>query len=148
MVTHSSTSRPVQCLCMAERTGCPVLTDLWSYVLLASILSNRFVQSIISPRIFGPSTSFGRLAESHPSRIIQISASFGVCWINGQGYETMGFQAMQMSDQVDGQPTYMVDDLKVRLTWLGAAIFPRVRLDCPRAANALLVFLTGQGEMM
>ena len=34
MVTHSSTSRPVQCLCMAERTGCPVLTDLWSYVPL------------------------------------------------------------------------------------------------------------------
>jgi hypothetical protein len=33
MVTHSSTSRPVQCLCMAERTGCPVLTDLWSYVM-------------------------------------------------------------------------------------------------------------------
>jgi hypothetical protein len=34
MVTHSSTSRPVQCLCMAERTGCPVLTDLWSYVII------------------------------------------------------------------------------------------------------------------
>ena len=34
MVTHSSTSRPVQCLCMAERTGCPVLTDLWSYVFV------------------------------------------------------------------------------------------------------------------
>jgi hypothetical protein len=33
MVTHSSTSRPVQCLCMAERTGCPVFTDLWSYVI-------------------------------------------------------------------------------------------------------------------
>jgi hypothetical protein len=33
MVTHSSTSRPVQCLCMAGRTGCPVFTDLWSYVL-------------------------------------------------------------------------------------------------------------------
>jgi hypothetical protein len=32
MVTHSSTNRPVQCLCMAERTGCPVFTDLWSYV--------------------------------------------------------------------------------------------------------------------
>jgi hypothetical protein len=32
MVTHSSTSRPVQCLCMAERTGCPVLTDLRSYI--------------------------------------------------------------------------------------------------------------------
>jgi hypothetical protein len=36
MVTHSSTSRPVQCLCMAERTGCPVLTDLWSYVLVSN----------------------------------------------------------------------------------------------------------------
>jgi hypothetical protein len=36
MVTHSSTSHPVQCLCMAERTGCPVLTDLWSYVLSSS----------------------------------------------------------------------------------------------------------------
>jgi hypothetical protein len=38
MVTHSSTSRPVQCLCMAERTGCPVLTDLWSYVLCVQLL--------------------------------------------------------------------------------------------------------------
>jgi hypothetical protein len=38
MVTHSSTSRPVQCLCMAERTGCPVLTDLWSYVLVIAKL--------------------------------------------------------------------------------------------------------------
>jgi hypothetical protein len=37
MVTHSSTSRPVQCLCMAERTGCPVLTDLWSYVKTLSM---------------------------------------------------------------------------------------------------------------
>jgi hypothetical protein len=36
MVTHSSTSRPVQCLCMAERTGCPVFTDLWSYVITAA----------------------------------------------------------------------------------------------------------------
>jgi hypothetical protein len=26
MVTHSSTSRPVQCLCMAERTGCPIVS--------------------------------------------------------------------------------------------------------------------------
>lgn len=37
MVTHSSTSRPVQCLCMAERTGCPVFTDLWSYVSVSPI---------------------------------------------------------------------------------------------------------------
>ena len=40
MVTHSSTSRPVQCLCMAERTGCPVLTDLWSYVLGSTAHAN------------------------------------------------------------------------------------------------------------
>jgi hypothetical protein len=40
MVTHSSTSRPVQCLCMAERTGCPVLTDLWSYVLVKLCLQS------------------------------------------------------------------------------------------------------------
>ena len=39
MVTHSSTSRPVQCLCMAERTGCPVFTDLWSYV--PGLLNNK-----------------------------------------------------------------------------------------------------------
>jgi hypothetical protein len=38
MVTHFSTSRPVQCLCMAERTGCPVFTDLWSYVLTGNLL--------------------------------------------------------------------------------------------------------------
>jgi hypothetical protein len=43
MVTHSSTSRPVQCLCMAERTGCPVLTDLWSYVPLIRDASNMLI---------------------------------------------------------------------------------------------------------
>jgi hypothetical protein len=50
MVTHSSTSRPVQCLCMAERTGCPVLTDLWSYVLVLNclVLYSLFLQSRIS----------------------------------------------------------------------------------------------------
>jgi hypothetical protein len=40
MVTHSSTSRPVQCLCMAERTGCPVFTDLWSYVSVRDSTNN------------------------------------------------------------------------------------------------------------
>jgi hypothetical protein len=45
MVTHSSTSRPVQCLCMAERTGCPVLTDLWSYVL--NIVFYSFIKTLI-----------------------------------------------------------------------------------------------------
>jgi hypothetical protein len=46
MVTHSSTSRPVQCLCMAERTGCPVFTDLWSYVLKELILVIILSESI------------------------------------------------------------------------------------------------------
>jgi hypothetical protein len=46
MVTHSSTSRPVQCLCMAERTGCPVLTDLWSYVFF--ILGKRLYQNDVN----------------------------------------------------------------------------------------------------
>ena len=49
MVTHSSTSRPVQCLCMAERTGCPVFTDLWSYVFdgLFTCLIYAFTQRVI-----------------------------------------------------------------------------------------------------
>ena len=42
MVTHSSTSRPVQCLCMAERTGCPVFTDLWSYVFMGDKTGSMF----------------------------------------------------------------------------------------------------------
>jgi hypothetical protein len=46
MVTHSSTSRPVQCLCMAERTGCPVLTDLWSYVTVLQKIYNIKLESI------------------------------------------------------------------------------------------------------
>ena len=32
MVTHSTTNLPIQGLCMAERTGCPMLLVLWSYV--------------------------------------------------------------------------------------------------------------------
>jgi hypothetical protein len=47
MVTHSSTSRPVQCLCMAERTGCPVLTDLWSYVSLSSLYKIYSLQFMV-----------------------------------------------------------------------------------------------------
>ena len=60
MVTHSSTSRPVQCLCMAERTGCPVFTDLWSYVLARSA-----VQYMTSPQTTRRSrVPFNRL-EAH-----------------------------------------------------------------------------------
>jgi hypothetical protein len=43
MVTHSSTSRPVQCLCMAERTGCPVFTDLWSYVFIIPTIATMLL---------------------------------------------------------------------------------------------------------
>jgi hypothetical protein len=34
MVTHSSTSRPVQCLCMAERTKCFLLTRKSNFRIL------------------------------------------------------------------------------------------------------------------
>ncbi|KAF2141585.1 hypothetical protein K452DRAFT_227841, partial [Aplosporella prunicola CBS 121167] len=33
VVTHLTTDQPVHSLCMAERTGCPVFYDLWSYVI-------------------------------------------------------------------------------------------------------------------
>jgi hypothetical protein len=33
VVTHRSTNLPFNCLCMAERTGCPVFSWLWPYVL-------------------------------------------------------------------------------------------------------------------
>ena len=55
MVTHSSTSRPVQCLCMAERTGCPVLTDLWSYVIFYQ--TAQFVSYIV---LLPPASSNGK----------------------------------------------------------------------------------------
>ena len=32
VVTHPTTDLPIWCLSMAERTGCPVLISLWSYV--------------------------------------------------------------------------------------------------------------------
>ena len=38
VVTHPTTNLPIWCLCMAERTGCPFLTSLWSYVEGKSIL--------------------------------------------------------------------------------------------------------------
>jgi hypothetical protein len=47
MVTHSSTSRPVKCLCMAERTGCPVLTDLWSYVIESDMPGIMFLVHVV-----------------------------------------------------------------------------------------------------
>jgi hypothetical protein len=32
VVTHPTTNPPISSLCMAERTGCPILLSLWSYV--------------------------------------------------------------------------------------------------------------------
>jgi hypothetical protein len=34
VVTNRSTSPPVRSLSTAERTGCPILCDLWPYVLV------------------------------------------------------------------------------------------------------------------
>ena len=55
MVTHSSTSRPVQCLCMAERT------ESFSITLK---LESRFLESIPGSRLCSPdyiSKSRGRM---------------------------------------------------------------------------------------
>ena len=42
MVTHPTTTQPVECLSTPERTGWPVLTRLWSYVLERT--SNAFMK--------------------------------------------------------------------------------------------------------
>jgi hypothetical protein len=71
MVTHSSTSRPVQYLCMAERTGCPVLTDLWSHVrftlgtiIITSILQDPGAGDEFSLAVFNDSRSAHLAAKS------------------------------------------------------------------------------------
>jgi hypothetical protein len=44
VVTHPTTNPPISSLCMAERTGCPILLSLWSYVTTASVnISKSFV---------------------------------------------------------------------------------------------------------
>ena len=45
VVTHPTTNLPIYCLCMAERTGCPVLNNLWPYV--KGMLLNRTIFAII-----------------------------------------------------------------------------------------------------
>ena len=37
VVTHPTTNPPISSLCMAERTGCPVLLTLWSYVIITCL---------------------------------------------------------------------------------------------------------------
>jgi hypothetical protein len=48
MVTHSSTSRPVQCLCMAERTECSSVNSRLKSRFLE--LSSRIPESFSSSR--------------------------------------------------------------------------------------------------
>lgn len=40
VVTHRSTNPAITCLYMAERTGCLVLTYLWSFVLVLEVYKN------------------------------------------------------------------------------------------------------------
>jgi hypothetical protein len=84
MVTHSSASRPVQCLCMAERTGCPVLTDLWSYVLIpVKMLIIKIAQNASYKT---PSDAQDTAHLDKPeSFLIRI---FRTYWIDGQVYAT------------------------------------------------------------
>ena len=40
VVTHPTTNLPIWSLCMAERTGCPILSSLWSYVTVMLLRSS------------------------------------------------------------------------------------------------------------
>jgi hypothetical protein len=42
VVTDPTTNPPIWSLCMAERTGCPVLSSLWSYVLGIRLIVTLF----------------------------------------------------------------------------------------------------------
>jgi hypothetical protein len=42
VVTHLTTNPPVRCLSKAERTGSPVLSVLWSYVVILEISQNMY----------------------------------------------------------------------------------------------------------
>lgn len=44
VVTHRSTNPAITCLYMAERTGCLVLTYLWSFVLVLEVYKNISLQ--------------------------------------------------------------------------------------------------------
>jgi hypothetical protein len=68
MVTHSSTSRPVQCLCMAERTGCPVLTDLWSYVPITRLFGLAYADTTLKR----PSSILGALTATDGLRLTSV----------------------------------------------------------------------------
>jgi hypothetical protein len=52
VVTHPTTNPPIQGLCMAERTGCPVLLDLWSYVPKFSLIKNIFNYNYVNTIMF------------------------------------------------------------------------------------------------
>ena len=72
MVTHSSTSRPVQCLCMAERTGCPVFTDLWSYVLISQTNMHMVLMQYMLKNQHGCRVSVGVYKDRNQNIIIYI----------------------------------------------------------------------------
>jgi hypothetical protein len=42
VVTHPTTNPPISSLCMAERTGCPVLLSLWSYVTVILMGEHKY----------------------------------------------------------------------------------------------------------
>ena len=54
VVTHPTTNQPIWSLCMAERTGCPILFSLWSYVMgfcfVRVYISNNMPNSLQSLR--------------------------------------------------------------------------------------------------
>jgi hypothetical protein len=50
VVTHPTTNLPISSLCMAERTGCPVLLNLWSYMICHSVIPQYICMALMKGR--------------------------------------------------------------------------------------------------
>ena len=74
VVTHPTTNLPIWGLCMAERTGCPILLNLWSYVkLLESIQQHILLFAAIRENIKRAYSFLPPLYKVISSRSVKIS---------------------------------------------------------------------------
>jgi hypothetical protein len=76
VVTDPTTNPPIWSLCMAERTGCPVLSSLWSYVL-AMCLNSSLKRSIHQNSL---NESHGYSSHQGKSEDSTMSSSRNVCF--------------------------------------------------------------------
>jgi hypothetical protein len=107
MVTHSSTSRPVQCLCMAERTGCPVLTDLWSYVPIQIKNFNIKILQNASYKTPGDAQDMAvdTLTKTFLIRIFRTSRIDGQVYVTFDSSKSCSLQTKLTSSDAYGQRT-------------------------------------------